>query len=101
MIKNKLAKKFEVEVGPEEVRASMEKRVQGYFGGNISTQDPYFGQIMNQMMQDRQQVQAIYAEIEADKIFAELEKELKVDEKAVSLDEYKEMVEAANKQYQG
>ena len=99
LIKKNLADKFKVEVSQEELQIGMIERVKGYFGGNMSLQDPYFGQIVKQMLQDKEQVQAVYGEVEANKIFVELAKEVKTNENFISIDEYKELAEGTSKQY--
>jgi len=100
LVKSKLSKANEIEVKPEEIQEQLVKTVKGYFGGQISPNDPYFGQIMQQLMQDKQQVQSAYNEVESTKVFEAIAKQVNVSEKEISLDEYKKMVEEANKQYQ-
>ena len=100
LVKTRLSKAYEVEVKPEEIQEQLAKTVQGYFGGQVTANDPYFAQIMQQVMQDKQQVQNAYNEVESTKVFKAMAKNVKITEKEISLDDYKEMVEAVNKQYQ-
>jgi len=100
LIKSKLSKKFGVEVQPEELRAHLTEKVMQYFqgyGGNIDKS--YIAEMVNRMAEDKTQVQNAYSEIEADKLFAEIEKIITVKENNVSIEEFKSMVEDANKQY--
>ncbi len=100
LIKSKLSKKFGVEVQPEELRAHLTEKVMQYFQGYGSGIDQsYISEMVNRMAEDKTQVQNAYNEIEADKLFGEIEKIITVKENNVSMDEFKSMVEEANNQY--
>jgi len=100
LVKTRLSKAYKVEVQPEEIQEQLAKTVQGYFGGQVTANDPYFAQIMQQVMQDKQQVQNAYNEVESTKVFKAMAENVKITEKEINLDDYKEMVESVNKQYQ-
>jgi len=100
LIKSKLSKKFGVEVQPEELRAHLTEKVMQYFQGYGSNIDQsYISEMVNRMAEDKTQVQNAYNEIEADKLFGEIEKIIAIKENNVSMDEFKSKVEDANKQY--
>ncbi len=100
LIKSKLSKKFGVEVKQEELRAHLTEKVMQYFQGYGSGIDQsYITEMVNRMAEDKTQLQNAYNEIEADKLFTEIAKIIKVKENKVSMEEFKSMAEDANKQY--
>lgn len=99
LIKTKLAKRFEVEVKPEEIRGHLTEKVKGYFGGYGQVDSQYIDTMVNQLTEDRTQVQNAYNEIEADKLFAEIEKNITVAETTIDADAFKELVQQANEQH--
>jgi len=100
LIKSKLSKRFGVEVQPEEIRGHLTEKVMQYFQGYGSGIDQsYITDMVNRMAEDKTQLQNAYNEIEADKLFAEIEKKITTEENIVSMDEFKSMVEDANNQY--
>jgi len=99
LIKGKLAKRFGVEVKPEEIKGFLTEKVKGYFGSYGQVDAQYIDTMVNQLTEDRTQVQNAYNEIEADKLFAEIEKNITVAETTIDADAFKELVQEANEQY--
>lgn len=97
LIKGKLAKEHDVKVEPEEIKASIEKQIYGYLGQYGMGSGEYADQMVAKMMQDRNQVNKVYEEILADKVFAEVEKKIKIEYKDITVDEFKDIVTELNK----
>jgi len=95
LIKGKLSSMFEVKVEGEEVYAAMEQKVRGYFG-QYGMDDSYMGQIMQNMMQNREEVNKTYEELQAEKIFSKIGETVKQKKKAISLDAFNDMVKELN-----
>ncbi len=97
LIKAEIGKKYEVKVEPDEVKAYITNQVLGYMGAYAS--NPQFvDQMVGQVMQDKKQVQNAYGEIEAKKIFSNLQKDVTVVENSISIDDFKELVKSAQQQ---
>jgi len=99
LIKGKLSKQFDVEVKSEEVYAAMEQKVKGYFG-QYGMDDSYMGQIMQNMMQNREEVNKTYEELQAGKIFAKVGETVKQKKKKISVKEFNELVKELNAKQQ-
>ncbi len=96
LIKGKLAKEHDVKVEPDEIKANIEKQIYGYLG-QYGMGGEYADQMVAKMMQDRNQVNKVYEEILADKVFAEVEKKINIDYKEITVDEFKDIVAELNK----
>lgn len=95
MIKGKLIAEHEVKVEADELKAAFKERLMGYFGGQAPPNfdiDP----MIDQLMQDQKQVNQVYEELIATKLFEKLFTVVKHDEKKVSLDEFKALVKELN-----
>lgn len=99
LIKSKLAEKFDVKVEGEDVYAAMEKKVRGYFG-QYGMDDQYMGQIMKNMMENREEVNKTYEEVLAERIFGKIGDTVARNKKAISLKDFNEMVKELNAKQQ-
>ncbi len=91
LIKQKLAKRFEVEVTPQDIRGYLRNQIMGYLGA-YATNEAFVEQMMEPILKDKQQVQNAYSEIEAERIFTNIHENITVDEKNVSIEEFKDLV---------
>lgn len=99
LVKTKLVEKFKIEVQPDEVKAYVTNQVMGYMGA-YANNPQFVDQMVQQMLQDKKQVQNAFGEIEANKIFSNLENEITVQENMISMDEFKELVQKAQPKQQ-
>jgi len=99
LIKTSLVKKYNLVVEPEELRAFVKKKISGYmqqYGGGTMDIEP----IVDQMLSNREAVEKEYSEVEAEKLFEEIEKQVKIEEKSISIDDFKEVVNELNEKQQ-
>lgn len=95
LIKNKLSKKYEISVLPEEVKQKLAQKIYQYMGGYPVGQE-YIQDMVNKLMSNQEQVNRAYEEVQADKIFESLDKDLIEVEKIISLEDFKEEVKKLN-----
>ncbi len=98
LLRSKMVRKFEVEVTEEELLEGFKDRIRGYFGG-------YGDELIvlntaNRLMQDQKQVDQLYQELMADKLFEELRKVVTVSPKLVPTEEFEAIVAEAQKEIQ-
>lgn len=97
LIKTNLSKKYEVEVAPEEIREAVKKKIQGYMGQyQMAGQEMDYDSMVDRYLQNREQVEKEYEELQADKLFGKLSSEMNGITKEVSVDEFKEIVKGIN-----
>lgn len=95
LIKGDLAKKYEIKVEPEEIKEKIGAQVVGYMA-QYGLSGEYVDNMINKLMQDRNQVNKVYEEILADKVFGALENDISTTTQKVSIDEFKDIVAAIN-----
>jgi trigger factor len=89
LISDKLIKENDLQVKPEELKASMKAEVMRYFsqmsiiGDDTSWLDTY----VDQMMKDEKQVDATYRRLITDNLFKYVESQVKPNEKLVTVEE--------------
>ncbi len=94
LITGKLNKRFELEVTEDEIFESIKGQIRGYFQG--------FGDelvilnMANKMMEDKNQVEQIYQEVLAKKLFSAIKDVVKVNPKSIALDDFNKMVDELN-----
>jgi len=95
LIKSSLVKKYNLIVEPEELRAFVKKKISGYmqqYGGATMDIEP----IVDQMLSSRESVEKEYSEIEAEKLFEEIANQVTIEEKPISIDDFREVVNELN-----
>jgi len=95
LIKSKLSTMFDVTVESEEVYAAMEQKVRGYFG-QYGMDESYVAQIMQNMMQNREEVNKTYEELQAEKIFSKIGDTVGKKKKKISVEDFNELVKELN-----
>ncbi len=95
LIKKKLSGEYGIEIAPEEIRAAMKEKIKAQFaqyGYGMMGGNEYDG-IVERMMQNQQSVQEEYEEILADKVLDGIMERVKMTEKTLNTEEYKEILE--------
>lgn len=95
LIKNSLVKKYNLVVEPDELRAFVKKKISGYmqqYGGGTMDLEP----LVDQMLSNREAVEKEYSEIEAEKLFEEIARQVTIEEKPISIDDFREVVNELN-----
>ncbi len=95
LIKNKLGKKYEIQVNPDEIRNEMRNKVLGYMQGYPMDENT-LNDMTNRLLGNQEQVNRVYEEIQAAKIFDNLEGDLNLKENNISLEDFKEVVKDLN-----
>lgn len=95
LIKGQLAKKFEIEVSPEDIREAMTNKVKNYFG-QYGMDESYVNEILGKMLQNQEEVNKTYEELQAGKLFTKIGETVKHKENKISLEDFNEKVKAIN-----
>jgi trigger factor len=95
LIKTKLSDKYAVTVEQQEVKEKLIQKVYQYMGA-YPVGEEYITEMVNRLMSNQEQVNKAYEEIQADKIFVALEKDITEEEKSISLEDFKEEVKKLN-----
>ena len=95
LIKNKLSAKYEVQVGPEEIRGEMRNKVLSYMQGYPMDENS-LNDMVNRLLSNQEQVNRVYEELQAAKIFDKMEADLVLEQTSISLEDFKEVVKELN-----
>jgi len=85
IIKNKLNKKYGIEVTPEEIKEGFRNYYSSYFGMQLP--DNMLNTFLEKVLQKQDQVEKMYDDLMIDKLFKNLKAEFKLDLKEVSIDD--------------
>ena len=99
LIKGQLAKKFEVEVTHEDIREAMTNKVKNYFG-QYGMDESYVNEILGKMLQNQEEVNKTYEELQAGKVFTKIGETVQHKENNISLEDFNEKVKAINEKQQ-
>jgi trigger factor len=99
LIKGRLAKQFEVEVSQEEIKESMASKVRSYFG-QYGMDESYVNEILGKMLQNQEEVNKAYEELQAGKLFTKIGEIVKHKEMKISLEKFNEEVRSINDKQQ-
>ncbi len=93
LIKGKLTRSFDLEVSPEEVSEKFKDQVRGYFAQSGMDNEEFVNSMAARLMQDQKQYEKTYEDLMADKLFEAISEKVTIEEKPISLDAFKEVVE--------
>ncbi|MFT6333681.1 MAG: trigger factor [Saprospiraceae bacterium] len=97
LIKSELAKKFEIEVSPEDIREAMTAKVRSYFGQyGQQMDDTMLNEVMGKMFQNQEEVNKTYEELQAGRVFQKIGEVIKQKEVTISLDDFNAKVKSVN-----
>ncbi len=101
LIKSELAKKFEIEVSPEDIREAMTAKVRNYFGQyGQQMDDTMLNEVMGKMFQNQEEVNKTYEELQAGRVFKKIGETIKQNEVIISLDDFNTKVKTVNEKQQ-
>jgi trigger factor len=96
LIKNKLAKKYEIKIEEEDIRKVMRDQVMRYFAGSqFGNDNSIIENMVDRLMQDQKQIDQVQEEVLSDKLFDAVIPEINKEEKKISLDEFNEVAQKA------
>lgn len=101
LLKDKVAKQFEIKVEEEELMERLRDQVRGYFGGQLPAgQDEMIESLAQRLKDDEKAVGQIRDEIEMDKLFKAVSEVVGIELKPIELDEFVKELEAAQAEQQ-
>jgi len=101
LIKSELAKKFEIEVSPEDIREAMTAKVRNYFGQyGQQMDDAMLNEVMGKMFQNQEEVNKTYEELQAGRVFKKIGETIKQKDTKISLEDFNAKVKAVNEKQQ-
>ncbi|WP_236977026.1 trigger factor [Membranihabitans maritimus] len=100
LIRNKLVKKHEIEVQPEDIHNEMRTRVMRYAGGYNLGED-FINQTVQRLMQDQKQVEDAYEEILSSMVFDTLKDDVELDKEEIEQDKLMEIIQDLKSKNQG
>ncbi len=92
LIKQKIAKAHDLEIGAAELRASLRNKIQAQFAQYGSMPGINYDDMVDRLMQNQETVQKEYEELLAETVLSKVKDVVKLNEKTVSIDEYKSIV---------
>ena len=98
LIKNKIAKQFEVEVSKEEVTEGLKNRIRAYFGGAPGTSEELVESMVARLAEDPKQTEQIYEELLSDKLSKAISEIVTIKEKAVDTEAFEKLIQEAQAQ---
>jgi trigger factor len=95
LISDKIITENNLDVTPEELKASFKQQVMGYFGGMSLGGDnlDWLDQYVESLMKDEQQVDGTYRKLITEKVFNWAETQVQKEEKPISAEEFIKMNE--------
>lgn len=99
LIKNQLSDKYEIKIEYADLQDAMRQRVMSYMQG-YPMEDSFVNDMVTRMMDNKEQVNKLYEEIQANKVFESLDKDLATEENSISLDEFRDIVKELNESLQ-
>lgn len=98
LIRNKLAKRFDIKVEEAEIKQALRMQMVSYFGGQDlgSILDDY----VNKMMENEQQYNGAFTQVLSDKLFNAMREVIKTNPVAITAEGLEEAIKAENAKYQ-
>ena len=97
LVKSKLAKDFNVEVSPEELRESVKKKIMAYMG-QYQQMDFDIEPMINNYLGKREQVEKEYEEALAEKLFEEIYNKVSLKSEKITIEDFRAKVQEVNNQ---
>lgn len=99
LVRNRLVRKFELKVAQQELEEGFKDRVRGYMGQNPGLlDDSFLDQMAMRLMADEKQVEQLYEEILADKLYEALVEEVTIIDKPIHMDAFLEIIKEVQAQ---
>ena len=97
LLQNKIAEDFNLDVTEDELKEGFKRRILRYMGGYYSDEQ-FLASAIDRLMTDNKQVEQLFDELMADKLFFKIKEQVSLTNKAISIDDFKEKVEELNKE---
>ncbi len=96
LIRSKAVRKFDISISEDEIVEAFKDRIRSYFGG-------YGDELVilntaNRLMQDQKQVDQVYQELIADRLFESIKENVTLKDKKVSIEELEEKIKVAREE---
>lgn len=96
LIRSKAVRKFDISVTEDEIVEAFKDRIRSYFGGHGD--ELVILNTANRLMQDQKQVDQVYQEIIADRLFESIKGNVTLKDKKVSIEELEEKIKTARQE---
>jgi len=96
LIKGELNEKFDVKLEEADIKAGLRERVKGYMQGAMGDNPEFLDGMVERLMGDQEQVTNMAEELAADKLFENLRDAITVKEKAITVEQFQEVVKEIN-----
>lgn len=94
LIVDKVVSENGIQVDPEDIKAFAKQQLIGYMGGQMNIEDqPWVADYVQRMMQDRKFVEDTMHRIQTEKVFNWAETQIRPEEKPISQEDFKHLVE--------
>lgn len=98
LIKNKLAKQFEIEVSQEEIIEGLKNRIRAYFGGGPYASEELVESMVGRLAEDQKQTEQVYEEILSDKLSSSIAEAVSVKDKSIDIEAFEKKIQEAQAQ---
>ena len=98
IIRDKLIKKFNITVSPEEIKARFRQQILNYFGGMAMGDTAFLEPVIQRMMQRQEEVEKQHDEIMSDKVFDSLQATVPLAEKDIAETDFEVLMEQARQE---
>ena len=95
LITDKIAKKAEIKITEEEMKAASARRVMGYLQGNPGLGAEFIDMMVGRLMEDEQQVNQVRDEIMSEKLHDAIAEQVTITDKAIEADDFIKVMEEA------
>lgn len=95
LITDKVAKKGDIQLTEEEIKAGLARRVMGYLQGNPGLGEEFIDMMVGRLMQDEQQVNQVRDEIMSEKLHDVIAEQVTIKDKAIEAEAFMKVMEEA------
>lgn len=93
MITGKLSDQFNIKLEEADIRAHLGKKVSAYMGGYLMGNNDMLNNMIDRLMQDREQLTQASEELVGERIFEHLKGNFAITDKSITVDDFKEVLE--------
>jgi trigger factor len=95
LVRNKLLRRFELSVSPEEILNAFRMRVLSYFGASPYANADFVNSMAQRLMEDEKQVEQVREELLDDKLYEAMAAEITVQENPIEIEAFEKVVQDA------
>ena len=96
LIRSKLAKKHDVQISEAEIKDAFKRQIQGMISNPALFDDNFMETMAMRMMEKEEDVDRVAQQVLTDKVFAAVKDSVKVEPKAISTEEFEQVIQDIN-----